>query len=63
MIIKLPINNTRDIQVALTILRPDVFNIDYASLEARDFYYSLTPQQIEEIREDMAHYEKEHKEQ
>ena len=59
MIIKLPINNDRDSQVVSSILFPDIFNIDYASSDAREFYYSLTPQQIEEIKENIAHYEKE----
>ena len=56
MIIKLPIDNDRDCQTVLSILYPDVFNIDYAIPEACELYYSLTPEQIEMIKEDIAHY-------
>lgn len=56
MIIKLPIDNDRDCQTILCILYPDVFNIDYAIPEAHELYHSLTPEQIEIIKEDIAHY-------
>ena len=56
MIIKLPIDNDRDCQTILSILFPDVFNIEYAIPEAQELYHSLTPEQIETIKEDIAHY-------
>lgn len=54
MIIKLPIDNDRDFEVIMAILDPELFNIDYATLKARELYYSLTPEQIETIKEDIA---------
>lgn len=60
MIIKLPVDNDRDFEIIMAILAPELLNIDYAIPEAREFYYSLTPQQIEEIKQDIYNYREEH---
>ena len=50
MKIQFPIDNDRDYETVLSILDPELFAIEYASVEAREFYYSLTEQEKEEIK-------------
>ena len=58
MKIKFPINNVRDYDTVLAIIRPDLFDIEYASKEARDLYNSLTEDDIKEIKEYIEHCKK-----
>lgn len=51
MKIKFPIACDKDYEVLLAIIAPEMINIDYASLEARQLYYSLTEKDIKEIKE------------
>ena len=58
MKIHFPINNDRDYEVVLSILYPELFNIEYASPEARNLYYSLTTQEKERIKKYVEQYKK-----
>lgn len=51
MKVKFPVACDRDYETVLAIIAPEVFNIDYASPEAREFYHSLTEQDKKEIKE------------
>lgn len=49
MKIKFPINNDRDFETIMALINPELFNIEYASLEARELYNSLTSKEKIEI--------------
>lgn len=50
MKIKFPITCDRDFDALLAIIAPELFDIEYACPEAREFYYSLTEEDIKEIK-------------
>ena len=51
MKIKFPVARDRDYETLLAIIAPELFNIEYACSEAKEFYYSLTEEDIKEIKE------------
>ncbi len=57
MKIKFPVACDRDYETILAIIVPEIFNIEYACPEAREFYYSLTEEDIKEIKD----YAEQHK--
>lgn len=58
MKIKFPITCDRDSDTLLAIIAPELFDIEYACPEAREFYYSLTEEDIKEIKEYVRQYKK-----
>ena len=58
MKIKFPVACDRDYETLLAILAPEIFNIEYACPEAREFYYSLTEEDIKEIKKYVEQHKK-----
>lgn len=58
MKVNFPITCERDYDTVLTIIAPDLFNIEYACPEARELYSSLTDEDKEEIKEYVRQYKK-----
>lgn len=58
MKIKFPVACDRDYETILAIIMPEIFNIEYACPEAREFYYSLNEEDIKEIREYVEQHKK-----
>lgn len=58
MKIKFPVACDRDYETILAIILPEIFNIEYACPEAREFYYSLTEEDIKEIKEYVEQHKK-----
>ena len=58
MKIKFPITCDRDSDTLLVIIAPELFDIEYACPEAREFYYSLTEEDIKEIKEYVEQHKK-----
>lgn len=58
MKIKFPIACDRDYETVLAIIAPEIFNIEYACSEAREFYHSLTEKDIKEIKEYVEQHKK-----
>ena len=51
MKIKFPIACDRDYEIVMAIIAPEIFCINYACLEAKELYYSLTAKEKKEIKE------------
>lgn len=58
MKIKFPVACDRDYETLMAIIAPEIFCIEYACPEAREFYHSLSEEDIKEIKEYVEQHKK-----